>query len=249
MLNTDLQRLLAIVQRFSIESGDGNPHGELQRLLLTKLVGEDVYPDVVRWAHGWVKMQVDRLLETKQPARIAQADFHAALLNYVRHHDREDILRSLAGNPSDEAIASEMSFRDYVRQLRLIRLEEVEILEAINDFLRASADRTIWAERGLIDETSLMSFARELTTTWRNKRRRATIGHSDKPDQIQGQSLYTDCMDHTTHLDNLITPQHFVRGSWHALSDDQTIGWHPQYVTELANPAAEADTSADRRKG
>ena len=96
VLTTGRQRLLAIVKRFSIESGDGNPQGEVQRLLLAQLVSEDAYPDVARWSLGWVKMHVDRLLETKQPARIAQADFHAVLLNYVRHHDREDILRSMA---------------------------------------------------------------------------------------------------------------------------------------------------------
>ena len=249
VLNTDPQRLVAIVKRFSIESGDGNPHGELQRLLLAKLVSEDVYPDVVRWAHGWVKIQVDRLLETKQPARIAQADFHAALLNYVRHHDREDILRSMAGSPPYEAVNLELAVRDYVRQLRLIELDDVDVLEAINDFLRAASDRTIWAEQGLIDEGSLKSLAEELTSTWRNKKRRVTISFSDKPEHLQGQALYSDCIEHDTRLDNLLTPKLFIRGSWHALADDLTIGWHPQYAATLRIAVTGIDMSGKGREG
>ena len=61
-------------------------------------------------------------------------------------------------------------------------------LEAINDFLRAASDRTIWAEQGLIDEGSLKSLAGELMSTWRNKKRRVTISYSDKPEHLQGQS-------------------------------------------------------------
>jgi hypothetical protein len=196
-----------------------------------------------------VKIQVDRLLETKQPAKIAQVDFHAALLNYVRHHDREDILRSMAGSPPYEAVSLELAVRDYVRQLRLIELDDVDVLEAINDFLRAASDRTIWAEQGLIDEGSLKSLAEELTSTWRNKKRRVTIGYSDKPEHLQGQALYSDCIEHDTRLDNLLTPKHFIRGSWHALADDRTIGWHPQYATKLGIAVTGIDMSSKVGEG
>ena len=103
-----------VIVHFSIESGNGSPHEEIRPLLLDKLVSEEAYEDVVRWAHGWVKTRVDKLLELKQPAQVAQTEFHKALLAYVRSHDRVDILRSMAGKPSEQNVTSEMAFRDYV---------------------------------------------------------------------------------------------------------------------------------------
>ena len=41
-------------------------------------------------------------------------------------------------------------------------------------------------------------------------------------------------MEHDAKLDGLETPRTFIRGSWHALADEKTIGWHPQFLTELA---------------
>ena len=170
LLLTHESLLAEVIVHFSIESGNGSPHEEIRPLLLDKLVSEDAYEDVVRWAHGWVKTWVDKLLELKQPARVAQSEFHNALLAYVRSHDRVDILRSMAAKPSEESITSEMAFRDYVRQLRLIDLDDLDILEAVNDYIRAATDRTIWSEQGLIDESSLDKLAEELTSAWRNKK-------------------------------------------------------------------------------
>ena len=114
-------------------------------------------------------MRLDALLKARQPARVAQEEFHQALLNHVRAYDRLDILRSVAGKPSDIDVASEFVFRDYVRQLQLIGMDEVDILAAINDYLQAASDRAFWSEQGLVDESSLGKLATELTTTWRNK--------------------------------------------------------------------------------
>jgi len=41
--------------------------------------------------------------------------------------------------------------------------------------------------------------------------------------------LYSECMEHQARLDGLATPPHFTRESWHALVDEQEVGWHPRY--------------------
>jgi len=160
------QDLLAqLVTRLTIETSGEVDHDQLKELLLAKLVSEEAYADVVRWAHGWVKKRLDSLVESRQPARVAQEDFHAALLNYVRAHDRLNILRSFAGTPDDFEVTSEMAFRDYVRQLRLIEMDDVDVLAAVNDYLQAASDRVSWSERGLIDESSLGRLATELISS------------------------------------------------------------------------------------
>ena len=138
-------------------------------------------------------------------------------------------------------MASELAFRDYIKQLHLIDADDDDLLAAVNDYLRAAVDRTAWAEKGLISEASLETMADELTITWRNKKDRVLVGFSDKPEHLQGRLIYRDCMDHDAHLDGLETPRHFVRGSWHTLSDDRAIGWHPRYKDALDSVDLTAD--------
>lgn len=237
----DLGLAAKVVARFQMRIGMGNPHEELKLLLTAKLVSEDAYNDVVCWAHGWVKRQIDGLIQAKKPACISYADFHAALLNYVRTHDRLDILRSVAGVLTADQIEGELRFRVYIRQLQLVDIEYADLLAAANDYLRSVADRTDWADRGLIGEHSFEDLAEELALTWRNKKTRTGIIHVDKSAVVQGKLLFLDCMEHTAKLEGLDTPPHFVRGSWHALSEDRIIGWHSNYVDLLEN-AGSPDT-------
>jgi len=239
----DAAVLGAIIKNFSVDSPIGSPAKTLPPLLKAKLISPDVVDDVLNWAHGWIKTAVDALLEAGQPAKVSYADFHGAMLDFVKSHDRLVVLRSYAGTPDTADVNNHLAFRCYVRQLRIIDLEHIEVLEAVNDYLRSSVDRTEWARRGFVTENSLEEYERELEITWRNKKRKITLGHSAASLQQQGQLLYADCMDHALALDGLPTPPAFLRGSMHSIADDCKIGWHPDYATILAAPPATEATS------
>ena len=182
---------------------------------MQKLVSEDRCEEVIRRALGWIKRETDQLMEKGKPARVTQDAFPAAMLHYVQTHDRIDMLRSFANkfpaqppHPSDQ-------LRTYVCQLNLIEVSDDEILAAINDFMRASTDRTDWSERGLIDESSLDDYSDELCKSWSNKKIKVSIGYSHKSHIDQGRLLYAECIEHSLPLDGMPTPPHFTRGSWH----------------------------------
>ena len=231
----DPELVARILCRFHlVQSTAENPLDDLRPLMLDKLVSEDACKDVIKWAHGWVKERIDRLIGQTRPARIAKREFHDALLNYVRKHDRDDILRSIAGKPTEDNVKSELAFRIYVRQVQLIILDETDVLAAVNDFLMASNDRTAWAEDGHISKAGVETFSGELSRTWKNKKEKVTRAYSEKSENDRGQLLYYECMDHTAKLEGLETPAHFTRGSFHALAEDRLIGWHPKYAVELS---------------
>lgn len=232
---TDPKILSQIIGHFSIDAPAGSPNDTLPPLFTAKLISADSLDDAIKWAHGWVKETIDALLHASKPARLSHSEFRDALLAFVKAHDRLVVLRSYAGTPDTTDVDSHLAFKCYVRQLRIIDLPDVELLEAVNDFLRASIDRTEWARRGLITETSLDEFERELVVTWRNKQRKVSIGSSHVRAEHQGQLLYADCMDHSHPLDGLQTPQAFLRGSFHSIADDRKIGWHPDYTKFLAD--------------
>ena len=233
VLSADRPLVVTIVERFTADTRE-QAQDTLRSLLRQKLIGEDALEEVLTWCEGWVKQAVERFVSLGQPARVAQRDFHHALLNYVRHHDRDNILRSVAGKASREDVEAELKLRDYVRQLRIIDLTDVDFLAAVNDFLGASADRTNWSAKGLISEAALESFAEELRMTWRNRQIRTQASFPQANDVSLGQMLFSDCMEHAARVEGLETPAAFVRGSWHALADDLTIGWHPDYKRLLA---------------
>lgn len=234
----------SIIAACSIDTCNDSLDGTLRASLLDKFVGPESFDLVIRQAHGWVKQQIDKCVAAGNSVFVNKRDFHNSLLNFVRTHDRINILRSVAGVPSADQINEHLAVRDYVRQLRLINLDDVDVLEAVNDFLTASIDRTVWSERGLITESSTENLSRDLLSTWRNKKRRVTAANPSITESSQGQLVYSDCMEHDAKLDGLETPRTFIRGSWHALSDDKTIGWHPKFLAELANvPPSEGKES------
>ena len=190
---------------------------------------------------GWIKEELDNRLNKGLPAKIAYDNFHEPLLNYVKVVDRTVILRACACDPSTEDIKKELGLRTYVRQLRIINLDDADTIRAVTEFLKASADRAEWAKKGLVDATSLGEFEEELKVTWKNKSLQSELIHKSKVEDERGQLLYVDCMGHSSLVNGLLAPGHFVRGSWHALSDSKHIGWHPRYLERLKEPSGTAD--------
>jgi hypothetical protein len=224
----------AVVSRLSIICGSIAGTDELQALFGTHLIGPDSIEDTIHWSHGWIKQRIDIQVSQNLPCYIAKRDFHDALVTYVRHHDRLTILKSFAGSPTQAQVDFELALSKYVRQLRCIALDDDSVLSAVNDYLRAVVDRTHWAAQGYINPDALDQLADELIATWRNKRRRVTLTQAALPEEDRGQLLYTDCIEHSTTLDGLSTPAHFIRGSWHTLSNELDVGWHPRYEEILA---------------
>lgn len=223
-----------VVSRLSIVCGSIAGTEELRTLFGTQLIGANSVDDTIFWSHGWIKERIDIHVSQNRPCYIAKKDFHDALVTYVRHHDRIAILKSFAGTPDQSEVELELALRKYVRQLRCISLDDDSVLSAVNDYLRAVVDRTHWSEQGYVNPDALDALADELVTTWRNKERRVTITYSAMQEEHRGQLLFTDCIEHSTTLDGLGTPPHFIRGSWHALADDLAIGWHPRFKQLLS---------------
>jgi hypothetical protein len=234
----DESNLKEIVHHLEIDTPTGAPADTLPPLFAAKLISPDLLDDAIKWAHGWVKSTVDSLLESGTPACLSYTEFHSALLGFVKTHDRLVVLRSYAGSPTSDDVDNHLAFRRYVRQLRIIDLPDVDVFEAVNDYLRSSIDRTEWARRGFITESSLSDFERELIVTWRNKQRKVSLSYPHSAPVDQGQLLYADCIDHSLPLEGLATPPAFLRGSLHSIADDCTIGWHPEFEALLADSPA-----------
>lgn len=226
--------LCQIINAFSLEVARETPHEDLREQMEQFFLPEDVIDDALDHALGWVKRKVDMLIERALPAVVSRDKFHEEMVRFLPTLDRTKILRSFAGKPTQDQVQAELGFRTYVRQLDIIGCEYGEKVEAVVDFLRASVNRTKWSEMGYVDETSYDQFEDSLERAWRNYKRRIQAEAPLDEGAANGRKLYSDCCLHKATLQAIEAPDHFVAGSYHALADALTVGWHPDYRSLLS---------------
>lgn len=134
----------------------------------------------------------------------------------------------LAGPALPEDIESHRP-RRYVRQLELISVTDERKLRAISAYLRSSVNRTEWGRLGFVHEHSLDDFENRITDYWRNSRAQCEIALAGRDVLERGQYVLAECMKCSPPLQGRPVPHDFVEGCFHALADELSVGWHPEF--------------------
>lgn len=233
-----------IVQRLSLVFGSGSSKSDLVNALKAKIISADMLDTVANQMLGWVKAKLDGCIENSQPAVISTDEFLAELTAFVRKYDRFAILNSVAPQPAQPLLDLEVQNRTYVRQLDIIGADYDAKLKAANDFLRASIDRSVWATKGLVHRSSFNEFEEVLTRAWTAKREIVAIQSTGQPLEAAGRLLYSECSLVQCQLEGRSVPPHFTPGCYHALADNQAVGWHPEFKTMLGATPGNKDSAA-----
>lgn len=221
-----------LIQNFRITTAKRDPLSDLRPAVAAKWVRPESLDLVIDHAHGWIKERLDELLLARMPASIGADEFNREMQAFLPRCDFRTMIMGMAGLPSPEQVAAER-IRTYVRQLEIIDLDEETTLQAINEYLRASVTRTKLSEAGIVHDDSFIDYQEALTSFWRNKRRKNSLTFPQHMPEDLGQLLLSDCCLHQQRLQGLELPAYFTPGSFHALADDETVGWHPEYQTKL----------------
>jgi hypothetical protein len=232
VFTADQSILARLICNFQLTQGSGSPQADLEALVRSHPVSPSKVNDITNHLCGLVKRHVDMLLEAGKPAVIARNEFYAWYTSYVQKIDRQTVLSSRAPAPPEEVSRGYLP-DNFIRQLDIIGLTYEEMLGAASDYFMASFDRTDWAARGEVDETSFDDLDDVLKRAWKNKKRACGLNHRDRSEQDQGQFLYTDCMEFAVPVQAMSTPGHFIPGCFHMLADDLVVGWHPNYEVQL----------------
>ncbi len=241
IFSADPEIVAQIITNFELEQGSGHSIEDLKSALVTMLVPSELAEDVLYHSLGWIKGQIDTMIERGEPARVVWDDFHIVAGAVVRKFNCRSFLASVAGAPAASDVAEHLQLRTYVRQLSLIEIDDDEKVSAVADFIRAEAERVGWAAKGWVVENSFDEFELELISAWGNYKRRSDLSNAHHPEVDRGKMLYSDCFGHSAKLEGVDVPGHFCRGSFHKLSDDRAIGWHPRYSDCLDESPEEPD--------
>jgi len=243
VLESPTDAAIGIIQRFTLSVAAKDPLRDLRPKVDSKWVRPESVDAVIQHAHGWIKERMDGLILAGKPAALNVDEFNAEMRSFLPRVDFQHILAAIAGKLelTEDTLAAEQ-LRTYVRQLQLIEGSDEDVVEAINQFLRAAAERSAWSKQGLVHEKSFDEYEEALISAWKNKRSVHDITHKNLSGVDRGKLLLADCGLHQQNLQGLEPPPFFTPGSFHALAEDQTVGWHPEYKKLLSAGADDGDS-------
>ena len=204
------------------------------RLELSAPIGalDSFIDSVLGW---WFRNSVDML-----QAGTKQTISKAAVNNYIqacRDQIRADALPDefFEKVEIDDAALEESKDKTFVKQLTLVDATKREKKTAISDYKRAYGQRSKWLRDGRVAQGEYDSFDANLQEEWQSRFDMMlddTEGQSEEERRKAGHAFYRE---------NFVAPQYqlplfrnnaslyITKGSYQMLSNDKTIGWHPDY--------------------
>jgi hypothetical protein len=225
----------ALVMNFKLVSNDSDPVDQI-RDLIRAAVAPELIEAICAYAIGMAKERVDRKIRSREPPILDSNGFKREFQAFIRKTNTPSLLTSLTRAPGAEEIDALLSARPtFIRQLELVGLESQDHVRAVSDYLRTSADKTRWAETGLIFEESLIEWDDFLVGRHGLIAGEIADIHGEKDAGTRGRLTYRECAQVQANLDSRAVPSHFVHGSFNALADDMRLGWHPDYQTLIGD--------------
>lgn len=227
----------AVVGAMTLQSEHVDPVDPLRDLLKATIAPEHI-DRLCEAAIGMAKQRVDRLIQNGQPPILEADAFKTTFRAFVQKNVMSNYLPSLADKPLAGEIDAMLITRPlFLRQLELVAVTDEEKVRAVSDLLRSSADKSRWADAGMVFEGSLEEWDENLVS-----RQGAVAGevsdlHGDKDAAIRGRLVYRRCAQLEAPLEGRAVPSHFVHGCFNALADSQRLGWHPEFKALLDEEA------------
>ena len=183
---------------------------------------------------GWIDKTTALQIENGQVMQIAKKRFNMELTLTQKMVNQNKCLLELAPSPTNTEIELQKNeYKTYLRQLQIIDLDYDDQLTAINDYLKASANRTLWAVNGDINDDILKQYYEDLQKRWKTKKNIIEMDKDDWEEGKRGRYLYYICQDEDINMGIIMIPRSFKNGCYHELADQQQIGWHPNYKQKL----------------
>jgi hypothetical protein len=227
--------IASIVVDFFLDIGIASPIDAVKEEISRSVPNEHV-DAVAESLLGWVKGQVMKQIEDNRVVGIPYEEFRKYRLSV-----QERTLGALKEFPEYEWTVSRtevddhLAGRTYVRQLDLLQMKQEHVEQCVRDYLRASAARTAWADLGHINSENFDTFVRSLVDFWENNSMEVEMREAAKSPIERGVALLFNCLRKEASIRTVPVPTYFSRGSFHAIADDKTIGWHPDWSSLLSN--------------
>lgn len=229
------EKVCKIIEKFSLKTIEESHTNFLYKEFKKHIyIADNLMGHVFDNVLGWIDKKTAIQIEQGKAMAVEYKEFRNQLILVSKEINQNQSLVELATKPTNEEIKREFDLlRTYVEQLNIIDCEYDEKIEAISDFLRASTNRTIWAQNADVSDESIIDYGEELKRLWKSEKKILGIQHRDLTSEVLGTLIYNSCIKNNPNIGCLRVPAFFSRGCYHSLADDEVIGWHPEYGKEL----------------
>ncbi|MBS3678959.1 hypothetical protein KGF86_01915 [Ornithinibacillus massiliensis] len=129
--------------------------------------------------------------------------------------------------------------RPFVEQLRLISLNNRNILKAVNDYMNAYYHRSQWVRKDLIFDDDIRKYEDRLIEEWERLFDNMVedidlIGKKTNLTYIEsGRTLYRTVQSLDIHIRKRADDPFIMRGSYQILANELRVGWHLEFEERL----------------
>lgn len=231
VMSYDQDKLAELIVRFELQINDGFGFDEIQNELERLMIGKHQREFVTNLLSGWLQKEIMSKIAQKQPALIHWEDYQKSFAVYFdRARKLELIDFALENPPTDALIQDQVKIQPrYLQQLGHIQIDEDEIVAAVTDFLRAKANRDMWIENEIINEEIAIDFEEKLTRFWSTRKKAIALTEKQLDESERGQLLFFDCKVRQEMIRDLSPPEGTISGTYHALVEGKSLGWHPRW--------------------
>lgn len=210
------------------KTGSEEVHQVLSEIILVPQHHVDYIHDELL---GWITNYVMDRIASNKPAIVSGEEYHkkfVVLFERVRARELIDFTKEYAADHRDVQEQFK-EYPTYLKQLQIIEVEDHEQVSAVSDFLRRKVNADKWIESELIDEASAQEFEESLKSYWHSTIKKLSITEKSLKPEERGQLLYHDCKVRQATIGNQPVLSHFVRGTYHNLTNEKEIGWHESW--------------------
>ncbi|ACU37029.1 ABC-three component system protein [Actinosynnema mirum] len=220
---------------------DAGPDIEQVRAQLIGLasiaVGHKHAEVLVERMDGWFLQRVVSQLRDRSAGAVTGLEFDEVF------SERRDEFRP--GNlPIDAEIAdldetgAEHGDKTFVHQLRLVGVGGNRVRHAVRDYMRAFAQRSRWSNENLLRPGELGKYERRLLEEWETRFDAMCddLGEQAAEEEKvrEAKAIYRWVEQDARFAIRPGCEEPFVtKGSYHMLADEQSVGWHPDFVARL----------------
>jgi hypothetical protein len=180
---------------------------------------------------SWFKWVVEAL--SKTPTGVINLGVLQELVENIRP---EYALTNLPAEYVDalpDAMDVDKDMRIFVKQMRLFNAPKKLIELAISNYYRAFEQRNKWAGDGLLNPGEISAFDRKLFETWYEQQAFMEMQETldtEEAKRAYSAKLYQYCQQQgVVPIRPDFVEEYLSKGSYHLLSDDLKIGWHPEF--------------------
>lgn len=182
-------------------------------------------------ATGWLQNQYITKISNHEDPIVTRKEYRKFIRPHIRSIN-DSILFDYAKSKiiSDEQKNEELNKNPtYIKQLRLIEMDDEIMINAIDDYYKAEINRDRWNEDGILSEEDIRNFKNDLKSACSKDKIEIDIVHSSRTDVEKGKLLYVKSQDKRILLAQKEPPSRTIQGTYQLLADEKELGWHPHW--------------------